>query len=173
MCGTGGRCRAWRSISCAASTAVDHCAGGLAHGNTFRQGCCSMRRKTGWESNGPMCWRSRDGMSSARSAGVKTPGPWKGWNSGPKILTDRPVYGASLIAGSMGFAPVNEMGVVYLFGGMAPRAGLYCSVDGNVVSRLRGLSRGGAGPVAAGCGLSLNSRPATLCIIFMIRKNAI
>jgi len=57
------------------------------------------------------------------AAGGATPGPWKGWNSGPKILTDRPVYGASLIAGSMGFAPVNEMGVVYLFGGMARELG--------------------------------------------------
>jgi hypothetical protein len=40
-----------------------------------------------------------------------------------KILTDRPVYGATLIEGTMGFAPVNEMGVVYLFGGMARRLG--------------------------------------------------
>jgi HNH endonuclease len=57
------------------------------------------------------------------ASGGATPGPWKGWNSGSKILTDRPVYGASLIAGSMGFAPVNEMGVVYLFGGMARELG--------------------------------------------------
>ena len=40
-----------------------------------------------------------------------------------KILTDRPVYGAALIEGTMGFAPVNEIGVVYLFGGMARELG--------------------------------------------------
>ncbi|HEX4602573.1 MAG TPA: hypothetical protein VH724_01140, partial [Candidatus Angelobacter sp.] len=37
----------------------------------------------------------------------------------PRILTDRPVYGAPLMAPVMSFAPVNEMGVVFLFGAMA------------------------------------------------------
>jgi hypothetical protein len=43
--------------------------------------------------------------------------------SNPRILNDRPIYGAALIEGTMGFAPVNEMGVVYLFGGMARELG--------------------------------------------------
>jgi len=33
------------------------------------------------------------------------------------------VYGASLIKTALGFAPVNEMGVVYLFGMMADKLG--------------------------------------------------
>jgi hypothetical protein len=43
--------------------------------------------------------------------------------STPRILKDRPVYGAPLIAPSMAFCPVNEMGVVFLFGAMASRLG--------------------------------------------------
>ena len=103
---------------------MDRCASGLAHGNMSRQGCCSMRRKTGWKSNGPMCWRSRGracGMREGR--GMETPGPWKGWNSGPKILKDRPVYGEPFLRTALGFAPVNEMGVVFLFGAMAEKLG--------------------------------------------------
>ena len=34
----------------------------------------------------------------------------------PRILTDRPLYGAPLVEAAMGFSPVNEMGVVFLFG---------------------------------------------------------
>lgn len=55
--------------------------------------------------------------------GPKIPGPWKGWNSGPKILEGRPVYGAPFVQRAMSFAPVNEMGVVYLFGAMAEKLG--------------------------------------------------
>ena len=43
--------------------------------------------------------------------------------SGPRVLKDRPVYGASLIPSAMGFAPVNEVGVVYLFGVLANKLG--------------------------------------------------
>jgi hypothetical protein len=43
--------------------------------------------------------------------------------SNPRILTDRPVYGAPFLRAALGFAPVNEMGVVYLFGAMAERLG--------------------------------------------------
>jgi Homing endonuclease associated repeat len=43
--------------------------------------------------------------------------------STPRILRDRPVYGAPLIAPGMAFSPVNEMGVVFLFGAMASRLG--------------------------------------------------
>jgi hypothetical protein len=41
----------------------------------------------------------------------------------PRILNDRPVYGAPLLRTALGFAPVNEMGVVYLFGAMASQLG--------------------------------------------------
>jgi hypothetical protein len=44
-------------------------------------------------------------------------------SSRPRVLKDRPVYGASLIKSALGFAPVNEMGVVYLFGMMAAKLG--------------------------------------------------
>jgi hypothetical protein len=63
----------------------------------------------------------RHGLREA--VGGETPGPWKGWNSGPKILEGRPVYGAPFVQQAMTFAPVNEMGVVYLFGAMAEKLG--------------------------------------------------
>jgi hypothetical protein len=44
-------------------------------------------------------------------------------SSNPRILADRPVYGAPMIRQVMGFAPVNEMGVVFLFGAMAEKLG--------------------------------------------------
>ena len=55
--------------------------------------------------------------------GGETPGPWKGWNSGPKILEGRPVYGEPFLRTALSFAPVNEMGVVFLFGAMAEKLG--------------------------------------------------
>jgi hypothetical protein len=57
------------------------------------------------------------------AGGGGTPGPWKGWNSGPKILNDRLVYGEPFLRSALGFAPVNEMGVVFLFGAMAEKLG--------------------------------------------------
>jgi hypothetical protein len=59
------------------------------------------------------------------TAGGESPGPWKGWNSGPKILNDRPVYGEPFLRTALGFAPVNEMGVVFLFGAVAERLGFW------------------------------------------------
>ena len=50
-------------------------------------------------------------------------------SSNPRILTDRPVYGEPFLRTALSFAPVNEMGVVYLFGGMAEKTGLHCVVD--------------------------------------------
>lgn len=47
--------------------------------------------------------------------------------STPRILKDRPVYGAPLIGPAMVFCPVNEMGVVFLFGAMASRLGFMVS----------------------------------------------
>jgi hypothetical protein len=40
-----------------------------------------------------------------------------------RILKDRPLCGTPLIAQALGFAPVNEMGVVFLFGAMARQLG--------------------------------------------------
>jgi hypothetical protein len=44
-------------------------------------------------------------------------------SSSPRILNDRPVYGAPFLRASLSFAPVNEMGVVFLFGAMAGQLG--------------------------------------------------
>lgn len=41
----------------------------------------------------------------------------------PRVLKDRPVYGMPMIRPAMAFAPVNEMGVVYLFGTLAEKLG--------------------------------------------------
>jgi hypothetical protein len=40
-----------------------------------------------------------------------------------RVLNDRPIYGAPMLRQVMGFAPVNEMGVVFLFGAMAEKLG--------------------------------------------------
>jgi Homing endonuclease associated repeat len=55
-------------------------------------------------------------------------GEWRskfaeGKSTRPQILNDRPVYGAALIPPAMCFAPVNEMGVVYLFGALSSKLG--------------------------------------------------
>jgi HNH endonuclease len=44
-------------------------------------------------------------------------------SSNPRILTDRPVYGAPFLPQPLCFAPVNEMGVVFLFGALAGKLG--------------------------------------------------
>jgi len=44
-------------------------------------------------------------------------------SSNPRILNDRPVYGAPFLRTALTFAPVNEMGVVFLFGAMAEKLG--------------------------------------------------
>ena len=41
----------------------------------------------------------------------------------PKIMRDRPTYGTPLMPGSLAYGPVNEAGVVYLFGMLAARLG--------------------------------------------------
>jgi hypothetical protein len=38
-----------------------------------------------------MCWRSQERHGQREASGGATPGSWKGWNSGLKILNDRPV----------------------------------------------------------------------------------
>jgi HNH endonuclease len=44
-------------------------------------------------------------------------------SSSPRILNDRPIYGAPFLRTALGFAPVNETGVVFLFGAMANQLG--------------------------------------------------
>jgi hypothetical protein len=44
-------------------------------------------------------------------------------SSNPRILNDRPLYGAPVLRTALGFAPVNEIGVVFLFGAMANQLG--------------------------------------------------
>ncbi len=41
----------------------------------------------------------------------------------PKIMRDRPTYGTPLMPGPLAYGPVNEAGVVYLFGMLAARLG--------------------------------------------------
>ncbi len=41
----------------------------------------------------------------------------------PRILKDRPVYGAPMMDMALGLAPTNEMGVVFLFGTLAKELG--------------------------------------------------
>ena len=63
----------------------------------------------------------------------------KGYDQGPpaeeplpkqKILNGQTGLRRDIdLKSTMGFAPVNEMGVVYLFGGMAEKTGLHCVVD--------------------------------------------
>src|SRR5579859_5220394 len=50
--------------------------------------------------------------------------------TGPKILSDRPVYGAAMLPQAMCFAPVNEMGVVFLFGALAGKLGFIVTYVG-------------------------------------------
>jgi hypothetical protein len=57
------------------------------------------------------------------ASGGWTSKPATGCSSDPRILTDRPVYGAPFLRAALGFAPVNEMGVVFLFGAMAEKLG--------------------------------------------------
>jgi len=52
--------------------------------------------------------------------------PW----TGPKILNDRPVYGAAMMPQAMCFAPVNEMGVVFLFGALSSKLGFIVTYVG-------------------------------------------
>ena len=43
--------------------------------------------------------------------------------SKPALFTDRPVYGPSLVPAALAHGPINEAGVVYLFGMMADKLG--------------------------------------------------
>ena len=43
--------------------------------------------------------------------------------SGRKLFSDRPVYGPSMVPAALAHGPMNEAGVVYLFGMMAENQG--------------------------------------------------
>jgi hypothetical protein len=67
-------------------------------------------------------WRER----AARLEKAAWPGPADGNPmSGPIILKDRPMYGRVMRPYPLICAPVNEMGVVFLFGAMAERLGFW------------------------------------------------
>jgi hypothetical protein len=61
------------------------------------------------------------GAPAAKS--VKTSHPSTPAHAWPAMLLDRPFYGTPMWAGPLAYAPVNEMGVVFLFGWMAPHLG--------------------------------------------------
>ena len=71
--------------------------------------------------------RSEEPVWLERAAWLQTaagPGPGDGKPmSGPIILRDRPMYGRVMRPYPLICAPVNEMGVVFLFGAMAERLG--------------------------------------------------
>jgi Homing endonuclease associated repeat len=50
--------------------------------------------------------------------------------SRPRVRADRPLCGAPFLRTALGFAPVNEMGVVFLFGAMADRLGFLVTFIG-------------------------------------------
>jgi hypothetical protein len=89
----------------------------------------------------------------------------------PKLLLDRPVYGRPLTPPGLAHEPVNEMGVVYLFGLLGHRMDY-------VVTRIqsefpdceafREVARDGG----RGCGLNLSLRAAIFCCRNTIPKNA-
>jgi hypothetical protein len=53
-----------------------------------------------------------------------------GCGSKSRILSDRPVYGAAMLPQPMCFAPVNEMGVVFLFGAIGSKLGFIVTYVG-------------------------------------------
>jgi len=56
--------------------------------------------------------------------------PQRAAYSYPEILNDRPVYGAAMMPQVMCFAPVNEMGVVFLFGALSSKLGFIVTYVG-------------------------------------------
>jgi hypothetical protein len=55
----------------------------------------------------------------------RTSGPTKDMLLRPKIMVGQPMYGEPLLDSPMTCAPINEMGVVLLFGGVARQLGFY------------------------------------------------
>ena len=55
--------------------------------------------------------------------GVRTLGRANGRPLWPRILKDRPIYGAPMMDMALGLAPTNELGVVFLFGTVAKALG--------------------------------------------------
>lgn len=67
--------------------------------------------------------RHQPHLRSARSRSIVTSISTSTATPARKVFSDRPVYGALLIEATMAFCPVNEMGVVCLFGAMANKLG--------------------------------------------------
>ena len=61
-------------------------------------------------------WKAELELVPAPPAALATP-------KGRLYLPDRRLYGAPMFPGPLAYAPVNEMGVVFLFGWMAPQLG--------------------------------------------------
>jgi hypothetical protein len=86
----------------------------------------------GWSGD----WKDVLAMIEARSKGVRDGAAWldrAAWQGpadgnpmrGPIILKDRPMYGRMMRPYPLICAPVNEMGVVFLFGAVAERLGFW------------------------------------------------
>ncbi len=101
--------------------------------------------------SGPMniktFWAEIDQWASHQRGAYRTPTT----TCGAKVLTDRPMYGLRIQDSPLVFAPMNEQGVVYLFGALSERLGFLvlrvqtefpdCEamrvVDGNRMQRVR------------------------------------
>lgn len=80
------------------------------------QGFKDFADKHGWTEK----WRDVLAMIAAHE---EKQGQAQAWADGPRLLPDRPVYGPVMHACAMAHGPMNEMGVIYLFGAMAERLG--------------------------------------------------
>jgi len=80
----------------------------------------------------------------------RTSGPTKDMLLRPRIMVGQPMYGEPLLDSPLMCAPINEMGVVLLFGGVAPATGLLHNPRAIRISGLRSLTPGRARPMPAG-----------------------
>ncbi len=54
---------------------------------------------------------------------MQAPGGRPGPQEAVRVLADRPTYGPSLVPAALAHGPVNELGVIYLFGMLASQLG--------------------------------------------------
>ncbi len=66
---------------------------------------------------------SARGLELTAAGGIQFGAAWTVGKELPPLMTDRPSYGWPMVYSPMAHAPVNEMGVVYLFGAMAHELG--------------------------------------------------
>lgn len=81
-----------------------------------------MPSKTGWKSNGATCWKWQ-GSTGGKGEQGDGDASREHCSQIQGTLNDRPIYGEPFLRTALGFAPVNEMGVVFLFGAMAEKLG--------------------------------------------------